>query len=236
MRKPRFHRRFDYDRSLLPNAHLASLETEVSDVDAAREKTGASIGYPGWSVIHSLLLSSLHPERSHTLIETGTNFGSTTIVMAQALKDAGVQGQLHTFEIDPDVQEQARRNVSAAGLADRVVFHLGDSRKTLPAMLEAHAGKISGAFLDGAHEQDVAIAEFETLKDRLARGALVLFDNTYPITEPEKGEDPRVNGALSLLLEKHGGALINLPFVSWFTPGLAIWQAAPPLDAEDWDA
>jgi len=38
-----------------------------------------------------------------------------------------------------------------------------------------------------------------------------------------------VNGFLKLLQARHGGNLINLEFVSWFTPGLAIWQRTPNL-------
>jgi hypothetical protein len=62
---------------------------------------------------------------------------------------------------------------------------------------------------------------------KLADDALVLFDNTY--RRAEKGEDPRVNGALRTIQKHYRGNLINLEFVSWFTPGLAIWQKAPNL-------
>jgi hypothetical protein len=51
------------------------------------------------------------------------------------------------------------------------------------------------------------------------------MDNTYQIAEPH--EDQRVNGFLKQLPAKHGGNIINLPFCSWFTPGLAIWQKSP---------
>lgn len=51
---------------------------------------------------------------------------------------------------------------------------------------------------------------------------IVMFDNTYEISEP--GEDPRVNGALKEIQATYGGNLINMEFVSWYTPGLALWQ------------
>ncbi|HCY54928.1 MAG TPA: hypothetical protein DF715_05190, partial [Oceanicaulis sp.] len=109
---------------MLPNAHLASLEDGVTTIEQARTKTGASIGYPGWLVIYSMVLASLHPLRRHTLVETGTNRGASTIILAQALADSGAKGVVHTFEIDPEVQAIARNNIAAAGHADRVVFHL----------------------------------------------------------------------------------------------------------------
>jgi len=61
----------------------------------------------------------------------------------------------------------------------------------------------------------------------LADDALVLFGNTYQIAEDN--EDQRVNGALKTILDRHGGNLINLEFISWYTPGLAIWQQVPTL-------
>jgi hypothetical protein len=40
----------------------------------------------------------------------------------------------------------------------------------------------------------------------------------------EEGEDPRVHGALRTIVAKFGGNLVNLPFCSWYTPGMAAWQ------------
>ena len=61
----------------------------------------------------------------------------------------------------------------------------------------------------------------------LTEDAIVLFDNTYQISE--ENEDPRVNGALKHILKTYGGNLINMEYVSWYTPGLAIWQNKPNL-------
>ncbi len=82
-------------------------------------------------------------------------------------------------------------------------------------------------FLDACHFYEDVLFEFESLLPKLADDALVLFDNTYPIAE--ENEDQRVNGALKTILDCHGGNLINLKFVSWYTPGLAIWQKQPNL-------
>jgi predicted O-methyltransferase YrrM len=235
MREPKFYRRFDYPKTLLPNAYLASLEEGVTTIDEARARTGATIGYPGWLVIYSLLLSSLKPGQHHVLVETGTNVGASTIMLAQALTDAGVDGVIHTFEIDDETQRIAKANIEAAGHAERVNFHLGDTRRVFGRTLTSLNTSISGAFLDGGHEETVLLNEFEVVRPYLGRGALVFIDNTYPIAEVEKGEDRRVNEALRSILASYGGSLINLPFVSWFTPGLAIWQADPPLEISDWE-
>lgn len=229
MKPPIFHRMFAYDRGLLPNRHLASLEEGVSSIDEARKKTGASIGYPGWGLVYHLLLSHLDRNREEIIVETGTNWGSTTIVLAQALIDAGCRGKVITFELEPENVDKARQNLSAAEVADRVEIVVGDSRQNLPAALEERLalGSLRFALLDASHLEMDVLAEFESVLPYLTRDALVVFDNTYCLAEGN--EDRRVNGALKQFPDRYGGNLVNLEFVSWYTPGLAIWQRYPSL-------
>lgn len=224
MKPPKFYRLFDYDRGRLPNAHLRALEDGVSDLETARTRSGATIGYPGWSLIYDLALCTLDPEADNPIVETGSNWGCTTIVLAQALIDRGAKGHVWTVEIDPENAARARANYEAAGVADRITLIEGDAKATM-ADLAKTLPPIRFAFLDGCHLHDDVVIEFEGVVERLASGALVVFDNTYLIAEAH--EDQRVNGALKTILARHGGNLVNLPFVSWFTPGVAVWQRAP---------
>lgn len=227
MKDPVYYRRFDYDRALLPNEHLRALEADVTDLEQARLASGASIGYPGWPLLYYHALCSLDPSKRNVIVETGTNHGCSTIMLAQALRDLGCGGSVHTVEIDPEVQSIARRNAAEAGLEQYVEFHVGSSRDVLPGLVGT-LETIDLAFLDGSHLEDDVLFEFATVHGRLSPGALVIFDNTYQIAEP--GEDQRVNGALRQIHSQYGGNLINLRFVSWYTPGLAVWQETPPLD------
>ena len=226
MRTPVYHRMFGYDLKLLPNSHLASLEAGVTNIEQARQKTGATIGYPGWGFIYHLLLSHLDRSKEEVIVETGTNEGCTTIVLAQALKDSGVIGHLHSFELEADNVRKAKANLDSAMLSDRVTIHQGDVYNTLPKIAE-RLQNIRFAFLDASHLLRDVMFEFETILPCLADDAIVLFDNTYWIAEPN--EDQRVNGALKMLKKEHGGNLINLENVSWYTPGLALWQRTPKL-------
>jgi len=224
MKEPKFFRRYDYDRAKLPNPHLARLD-DVTNLEEARQHSGASIGYPGWNLLYYLTLSAIDPERDTTIIETGTNFGSSSIVLAQALVDARVpSGRLHTFEIDQDTFDRARSNIAEAGLAPHVVQHLGDAKALLPDVV-AGLASIRVAFLDGSHLVEDAVNEFRSVEAKLEPDAIVVFDNTYLIAEPH--EDQRVNGALKEIVDEFGGNLINLPSVSWYTPGMAVWQRQP---------
>ena len=226
MRPPVYHRMFGYNLNLLPNPQLRVLEEGVTNIEQARGKSGATIGYPGWGLIYHLLLSHLDRNRNEVIIETGTNWGCTTIVLAQALIDSGCRGRVITFELEPENAGRARANLMAAGVADRVELLLGDSRELLPEVLEK-ADVIRIAFLDASHLYEDVKREFETVLPKLSDEALVIFDNTYRIAEG--GEDQRVNGFLRGMQERYGGSLINMEFVSWFTPGLAVWQRMPNL-------
>nr|AHN97887.1 SAM-dependent methyltransferase [uncultured bacterium lac146] len=218
---------FGYDLARLPNLQLAKLEAGVQNIEEARQRSGATIGYPGWGVIYHLLLAHLDRGRNEVIVETGTNWGCTTIVLAQALVDAGCSGRVITFELDPANAEIARSNIAAAGLERHVELHVGDSRILLEEVLSMERSRLRAAFLDASHLHDDVLSEFETILPMLAEDALVLFDNTYRIADED--EDQRVNGALKTIRKRHGGNLINLEFVSWYTPGLAIWQRAPAL-------
>ncbi len=224
MKDPRFYRMYGYDLAVLPNKRLQELERDVPDLETARTRSGASIGYPGWGLIYQLALCSLDPDRFSTVVETGTNHGCSSIVLAQAIKDRGVGGVLHTIEIDEETAGIARGNIAAAGVGDLVEQHVGASLEVLPGLLDT-LPEINLAFLDGSHLMNDALTEFELVLPKLSPGALVVFDNTYEIAEPH--EDPRVHGALKEIIGRGEGNLINLPYVSWYTPGVAIWQKAP---------
>ena len=226
MKPAKFHRMFNYNLRLLPNPHLATLEADVENIEQAREKTGATIGYPGWGLIYHLLLSHLDRSREEVIIETGTNWGCTTIILAQALIDSGCEGQVISFELDPSNVLRAQNNLNAANVSHRVTIEGGDSISTLPKALE-QIRDIRFAFLDASHLYDDVKLEFETVLPKLAEDALVIFDNTYCIAD--QGEDQRVNGFLKDMPSKYGGNLINMEFVSWYTPGLAIWQRVAKL-------
>ncbi len=229
MKKPKFFRRFDYDRTLLPNAFLAKLE-DVEALEQAKEKTGYTIGYPGWNLIYYILLSHLKPDTWNTIIETGTNIGCSTIILAQALKDSQGDGRVYTVELEAENYERAKAHFAQSGVGDLIDARLGDSKEILKQITQEVSG-VRTAFLDASHLLDDVLAEFEIIYPHLEADSIVIFDNTYQIAEPH--EDQRVFGALHKIQETYGGNLINFEFVSWYTPGMAIWQKTPfPVSAE----
>ena len=159
-------------------------------------------------------------------METGTNLGMTTIILAQALIDSGCRGKVMTFELETENLTRAVLNFKKAGVENSIEQFQGDSLATLPKALK-DIDKIRFCFLDASHLYSDVKAEFETVFPKLSDDALVVFDNTFAIAD--EGEDQRVNGFLKDLPQLYGGNLINMEFVSWWTTGLAVWQKKPYL-------
>jgi len=69
-----------------------------------------------------LLYGLVRALRPGCILEMGTGYGYSTIHLAAGCRDNG-GGRVHTVEIVPQRQEQARLNVAEAGLAEWVTYH-----------------------------------------------------------------------------------------------------------------
>ncbi len=210
-------RRYDYDRRLLPNPHIATLEpAEPTSEEQIRDITDWSLGYPAWNLLYYTLYASILPERDDVVvIETGTNRGVTTIVIAQALADLGVDASVYTVEIDPDLVSVAQENVEVAGLTDRVRFHTGDAIEFLSDMAEQF-DHFDFVLIDDLHTYPHVWDEIEIVCPKVAaRGGKVYFDNTG------YGD---IDAAIIDLRKRYGGNLVHFDNCSHKPPGNAIWQ------------
>ncbi len=218
-------RHFDYDRRLIPNSFVAAMDEAVTDIEQAKERTGKTVGYPGWNLLYYTAFCSLSAEGHNTIVETGTNWGFSAIILAQALRDSKLDGHVHTVEIDPDNYAKACDNVEKAGVDELVSLNLADSKEFLARFVANLEGDIRFAFLDGSHACAGVVREFELVHTKLADDSVVFFDNTYKIRQDDDTEQS-VNGALRIITERFGGNLVNFPNTSWYTPGQAVWQRA----------
>jgi predicted O-methyltransferase YrrM len=215
-------RRFDYDRRLLPNPYVETLEPgDVTREEEIAGTTDWSIGYPAWNLLYYTLYTSILPELEDVVvIETGTNRGISSIVMAQALEDLGVDAVLYTVEIDPELVAVARENVERAGLAHRVRFHTGDAIEFLSGMAERF-DHFDFVVIDDLHTYDQVMEEVKIVCPKVEpRAGKVYFDNAA------WGD---VLGALVDMRKLFGGNVVHFDNCSYKPPGAAIWQ--PSLDA-----
>lgn len=215
-------RTFKYDRKLLPNNYVRELELKSENIEVSREKmksleTGFSIGYPAWNLLYYSLICTLEDSggKEAVIVETGTNAGFSTIMMAQALKDKGIPGCVYTVDIDEKMVALARQHVEAAGLSAYVKFHALDSLVFLRDFVREKR-YINFAFLDGLHECEHIKQEFAIIYPKvLTCGGKVYFDNTI-----EGG----VTQALYFIKHAYGGNMLEFRGCSWLPPGNVIWQ------------
>ena len=230
LRSDRVGRRFDYDRGLLPNSHLRTLEPSnpaPESQPAAEEAhyvefvrwlgdSGMSMGCPAWNLLYYSIISSLLP-RQHdpVVVETGTNRGLSTIVMAQALRDLGLDAVVETVDFDADMTETAKRHVTDAGLEDHVRFHTGDSIEFL-AELADRVAHLDFVFLDDAHDRDHVMRQMDIVCPKVVvRRGKIYFDNAGAGGVAE---------ALPYLKRTYRGNLVEFANCSMSPSGNAIWQ------------
>ena len=107
---------------------------------------------------------ALDPHRSNVIVETGTNVGTTAIIIAQAVIDSGRDGIVHTIELDEEIHAEACKRFELAGVANVVRPYQGDSIELLERLVP-EIGEIALTFLDGNHFHDHVVQEFELIVD-----------------------------------------------------------------------
>lgn len=195
----------------------------------------ASISPEGGSFLY-WLVRNVQPRQ---IIEIGTCVGASTIWMAAAMK-AGRGGILHTFDdfqipLDPRLAAaplfQDRRNtvearLRNAGLGDLVRFHVGDSKKQVPAAYEElrNGGNVQFAFIDGDHSFEGALGDLLAVEPVLDPGGYVVLHDVFPNVCGVKG--PR-----QLLDELHRLTSVKYQWCEIYTSprnyGLAVLQRQP---------
>jgi protein-L-isoaspartate(D-aspartate) O-methyltransferase len=72
------------------------------------------------------ICEELGPVAGRRVLDVGAGSGYQAAVLAE------LEAEVHTIERLPELAEQARRNLAAAGYADRVEVHVGDGTRGLP--------------------------------------------------------------------------------------------------------
>lgn len=123
------------------------------------------IGPDTGAFIHSLILA----KRPARILELGTSYGYSTLILADAARQAG--GRLITMDRADYKQAHARAMIARAGLADIVEFRLGDA----VAMIADDPGPFDLVLLDiWKHLYIPCLAAF---LPRLSDEAIVVADN-----------------------------------------------------------
>lgn len=150
---------------------LAPEDDVMRDVLRANHKAGLpAIGVSPLQGKFLFLLVKIVGARR--VLEIGTLGGYSTIWMARALP---ADGRIVTLELEPKHAEVARRNLTAAGMLDRVDLRLGRALDTLPALHAAGAGPFDLVFIDADKQNNAEYLEWAV---KLGRpGTVIVVDN-----------------------------------------------------------
>lgn len=72
-----------------------------------------------------LIMLKLGIHSGSRVVETGTGSGATTAMVAYLVQPGGM---IYSYDINPDFQEVAKKNISKLGLSDYVTFRIGDAK------------------------------------------------------------------------------------------------------------
>lgn len=182
------------DASLEPAAEAAAwverIETLRGELESREDEV--VIAYPGsrsrreavgqvthqrsnrepWGRFLYHLVRELRPARC---LEMGTCVGVSTSYQAAALAENRA-GEIVTLEGAAALSELARENLDRLGLLDRARLVMGRFRDTLAPTLD-QLEPVDYAFVDGHHDEAATLGYFDRIAERLAPGAVVVFDD-----------------------------------------------------------
>jgi predicted O-methyltransferase YrrM len=124
------------------------------------------------------------------ILEIGTYTGYSAICLARGLKNGG---QLHTVEVNDELNEMSTHYFALAGVADRVTLHTGRAQDVIPALDTT----FDLVFIDGDKRE---YSEYYKLVfDKVRRGGFIIADNVLwggKIEGEDALKDPQTKGVV----------------------------------------
>ena len=108
-------------------------------------------------------------QRPKRILEIGTFTGYSTLCLAEGMPD---DAELHTVEIDDEIEEFTRKYLAQSPAAARIQLHIGDALTAVPRL----GGTFDMVFIDAdkRHYCDY----YDMVFDRVVAGGVILADNT----------------------------------------------------------
>jgi len=149
----------------LPKADPARIRKVLDEMES---KTGRYWSTPRRDAEYLSLM--VKATRAVQILEVGTSQGYSALWMGLGLEETG--GRLTTIEIDPGRHGVARKNVSDAGLAERIARIRGDAHEEIAGL----KGPCAFVFLDA--DKDGQLDYFRKLYPaKLAPGGIIAVHN-----------------------------------------------------------
>ena len=106
----------------------------------------------------------------HNILELGTFTGYSALWLAEGL--IAPDGELHTIEIDDELEDFIRNHFEASPFAERINLHIGDAREILPSL-----GKTFDLVFMDANKREYC-EYYDLVFPMLSPGGFIIADNT----------------------------------------------------------
>ncbi|WP_067562600.1 O-methyltransferase [Nocardia acidivorans] len=151
------------------------VDSLVGDGDSPTLAANAAAGLPAIDVSPpqgKFLYLIAKSARARRVLEIGTLGGYSTTWLARAV---GKEGQVVTFEYEPEHAEVARANLDRAGVGDRVDIRIGAALDNLPVLAGEHPEPFDLVFIDADKANN---ANYVRWALKLTRpGSVIIVDN-----------------------------------------------------------
>ncbi len=137
-----------------------------------------------------LLKMLVEMARPRRILELGTFTGYSALAMAEGMPDGC---ELHTVEIDDELEDFIRSHFEKSPFADRLHLHIGDALEIVPKL----GLEFDFVFIDANKRHYVSY--YQMVIDCLAPGGFILADNTLwdgKVVEHGKKVDAQTEGIL----------------------------------------
>jgi predicted O-methyltransferase YrrM len=138
--------------------------------------------------ILSMISSMVKPK---SILEIGTFTGYSALCLAKGLADGG---QLHTIEIDDELESIAQKYFLKSGMSDRIFQHIGDARQIIPSISQS----FDLVFIDADKREYCDY--YNLIFDYIPVGGFLLADNILwngKVIEPEAADEEQTRGILN---------------------------------------
>lgn len=135
-----------------------------------------------------MLTGMIKPRR---VLELGTYAGYSALSIAEGMS---ADGELHTVEIDDEMEDFIRRQLDSSPHGSKVHLHIGRAEEIVPTLGDGW----DMVFIDA--NKRTYIEYYEMILPRVNAGGYILADNTLwdgKVTEPEAHRDPQTRGILA---------------------------------------
>jgi caffeoyl-CoA O-methyltransferase len=124
------------------------------------------------------------------ILEIGTFTGYSALCLAKGLTEGG---QLHTIEIDDELESIVQKYFLKSGMSGRIIQHIGDARQIIPAI----GKQFDLVFIDADKREYCDY--YQLVFDHIPVGGFLVADNILwngKVVDPEAVEEEQTRGIL----------------------------------------